>query len=341
MAYVLRLNQKQPNDPPVLREIKCRLWWSLFMADKWCPPGLGLPREIRSSDQSVELPMRETDFQTMENSSQICLNGRSEGFWKYKITLVDILSSIQDVNLSLVQNQPDRSSIDQHVSFIASQLQRWLDTLPEDMVMSDYNLDMYRSKGHGGTFIALHLGYHHYSTLLFFQYLEASPGSSVEAASYTYRCRYHALAYSRLLYCARQHGDCHLVYLTVAHMTMVSSSVLLHMLLFGNDEEMETARTQLTRNFEALIELTNYWPHMDKITQRLLIFQNACLRPSTQKAYAIDKWMVRFLLEHALPLTNKTVEDETFEMPQPLSHDSEVSLDRRNMLDEAFADLRT
>jgi hypothetical protein len=43
-------------------------------------------------------------------------------------------------------------------------------------------------------------------------------------------------------------------------MTAVSSSVLVHNLLFGDPEDLQTVRQELKTNFEALIELQNFWP---------------------------------------------------------------------------------
>ncbi|KAH7359956.1 fungal-specific transcription factor domain-containing protein, partial [Pyrenochaeta sp. MPI-SDFR-AT-0127] len=300
MAYVLGLHKQDAKDPPILRETKSRVWWSLFMADRWCPPGLGLPRQIIRSTPEVEMPMDEVDFQMLRSAGgPSLLKSRTEGLWAYNISLVYILDSIQDINISLVQGQVDRSTIDYQVERIADRLQGWHDSLPRSMVMNDQNLDMYKKKGYGGTFVALHLGYHHYSTLLYFQYLEPECEPTQKTVAYAARCRHHGLAYSRLVHTSRELGDCHVVYLTVAHMTIVSSSVLLHLLLFGNKQEMETARTQLTLNFEALMDLAKFWPCVDRMKERLFIFQNACLRSSAAKTYAVDRWIVRFLLEYA------------------------------------------
>jgi hypothetical protein len=43
-------------------------------------------------------------------------------------------------------------------------------------------------------------------------------------------------------------------------MTTVSSSVLLHTLLFGTEDELAQSRRCLHANFEALLELEQFWP---------------------------------------------------------------------------------
>lgn len=278
------------------------------MADRWCPPALGLPREVLNSNRMLELPMDEVVFQGLRHDIEFDNDARTGGLWKDKITLVEIFGPIQDLNISLLSSNHETVLIDQQLERLEARLNQWLEQLPRNRRMNNENLDLHRTAGEGGTFVALHLGYHHYSTLLYFQYLDASPSQTVNRHDLAQKCRSHALQFSQLLHQARSTNDCHVVYLTVAHMTMVSSSVLLHMLLFGDEAEIEIARVHLVYNFEALVELGRYWPHVGHIIERLLTFQNACLRSG--HTHRIDKWMVRFLLEHALPFAEKVTEED-------------------------------
>lgn len=236
----------------------------------------------------------------------------------------------------LIHEGVDRSIIDQQVDEIAGRLLAWQSSLPQHMIMNDENLDIHRRNGQGGTFVALHFGYHHYSTLLYFQYLEPDREPTDQSIAYASRCTFHGLAFSRLLHTARQIEDCHVVYLTVAHMTIVSSSVLLHMLLLGDDAEVETARVQLTFNFEALEDLAKYWSCVEQMKRRLFIFQDACLRSSAAKTYSVDRWIVRFLLEHSLPFEEKSDEQITEETPGTAARESVISSERRAFLGEAL-----
>lgn len=310
------------------------------MADKWCSPGLGIPREMIHSDYAVELPMDEAIFQGLRSGREPQLALQSKGIWAYMTTLADILTSIQDINISLVRVGVDRSTVDQNVGRIAVRLLEWHDSLPDHMLMNDENLELHRKNRQGGTFVALHFGYHHYSTLLYFQYLESDREPTIQTAAYASRCTFHGLAFSRLLQTARQTEDCHVVYLTVAHMTIISSSVLLHMLLLGDDAEVHTARLQLTLNFEALEQLARYWPCVEHMKKRLFKFQDACLQSSAAKTYAIDKWIVRFLLEYGLPLEEKGTIEDAVDSPDMTERDTTVSLERRAFLGEALETVR-
>lgn len=42
--------------------------------------------------------------------------------------------------------------------------------------------------------------------------------------------------------------------------------------------------------------------------QRLVTFQNFCLLSTDSKTHQLDGWMVRFLIEHSLPLEEKDIQ---------------------------------
>lgn len=103
--------------------------------------------------------------------------------------------------------------------------------------------------------MGLHLGFHNYSTLLFYQYLDTRSTMTTRARQFASQCKHHALSYSEWLTRGRQQSGCEAVYPTVAHMAIVSSSVLLHTLLFGAENELLRSRQCPEANFEALLEL--------------------------------------------------------------------------------------
>ena len=344
MAYVLGLHVSNAQDDPIVRGVKCRLCWWLFMADRWCPPALGLPRNFDGFGHSPDVSTHTTPLQVVNEVSLGLDEARRDHLWTFMIAFADILGPIQDLNLCLIRTEISRHDVDRRVMDLSSRLQAWHDTLPARMIMNEDNLDMHRTQGVGGIFVSCHLGYHHYWTLLYFQYLDAPINSMPETQEYAARCKHHALSFSRLLYHARQKSDCEVVYFTVAQMTIVSSSVLLHMILLGDEEEVEIAHVQLVRNFEALIELTKYWPKIDNIIQRLLLFQNACLRSTTAKTHAIDRWMVGYLMQYALPLEEKTLEISEASATKGEEHpamEHQVSSSRTLIVNSAFEGLRT
>jgi hypothetical protein len=121
-------------------------------------------------------------------------------------------------------------------------------------------------------------------------------------------------------------------------MAIVSSSVLLHTLLFAEENELPPSRHCLETNFEALLELEKYWPIVKTMVNdpfprevgfafsdlrdyladilpkinRLMEFQNNCLLLSDHHhTHRLDRWMLLFLFEYALPLEQKAIDPHT------------------------------
>lgn len=272
MAQIMGLHQSSPDDSFIIAETKARVWWTLFMADRWCSAGLGLPRQIHDSKRGVSLPIDEHVFQAMAHDrGQNDQRPLSLGLWAYMITLVEIFGPVQDLNRLLVEDNIRDEESDRRVELYSQQLNDWQESLPPHLQLTEANLDQHKNRGLGGSFVALHLGYHHYATLLFFQYLDPRRASLTTHQDYLNRCKYHASAYSALLKASRDREACEAVYATVGHMTLVSSSVLLHTLLFGKEDELLAARQNLTRNFEALIELKRLWPSLERTVSSALL----------------------------------------------------------------------
>ncbi|OBT72100.1 hypothetical protein VF21_09172 [Pseudogymnoascus sp. 05NY08] len=276
MAQIVQLTTFKPGDSVVDCETRKRIWWSLFVADRWYSAGISLPRQISDRDRPTDLPMDETTFHTLAIDQKVLDTPYKPGLWAYMIPLAELFGPIQDLSRQIVQNELDEINVDRATHDLSCQLDAWEEMLPPDMKLTEENLELHKSRNTGGTFVALHFGFHHYSTLLHFHYLDAKQASHKERI-YAERCKHHASRYSALLKFAREHEGFEAVYLTVAHMAVVSSSVLVHTLLFGDEDQISTARNSLNANFEALIELERYWPALKSMVQNtpLSIYPNS------------------------------------------------------------------
>jgi hypothetical protein len=265
MAQLLQLEVSQDDDA-VLAETKRRIWWTLYLIDRWASAGLGLPFQFKVRSSAPQLPMDEYEFRKLQPGQRLPDSWLwKPGLWAHMITLVEIFGQIQDLNKSLVQpGGPDLNDVELTVEVLAKQLLDFEEKLQPELRCSLENLKIHASKGLGRTFVALHLGYHHYATLLYYQYLDRHLTPTPQVRQYAERCKYHAVAFCDLIHDARLHDNTEAVYMIVGHMTVVSSSVLLHTLLFGNDEELPLSRQRLESNFETLIILRQYWPSLEQ-----------------------------------------------------------------------------
>ncbi|CAG9939866.1 unnamed protein product [Clonostachys rosea f. rosea IK726] len=307
MAEVLQLGECQEKDPTQIRELKRRIWCSLYMADFWCSTGNGLNRKMASFGRLTDLPTDEAAFHgsTALGSGEDSASG--PGLWAYMITLVEIFGEIQELSLRAAPSLPDNQSmhVDEQVGLLGQALTSWEANLPEHIRYSKANLLAFRAQGLGGPFVALHQGYYHYRMLLYYQYLDTKRATTEKTARFSKFCQYSALAHSDLLAFAREIGECDVLYAGVGHSTVISSSVLLHTAMFGESDEIIPAQKALQANFEVLQELSRYWPSLDLTIRRLSQFQLRCTEGDAIRAYDFDEWMVAFLLRYHLTLDEK------------------------------------
>jgi hypothetical protein len=241
------------------------------MADHWSSSSLGLDRQMMDFDVSVNQPMDEVAFESLEPEAQTCNGPWQPGIWAHMIALVSIFAPIQNLNHRCAQGDTSPDQLDAEVVLLSQQLENWEHTLPPTDVMSERTLARHCKNGIGGRFVALHLGYHFYSTLLYFRFLEHNYSASPAVQRYKQKCKHHALSYSKLLQRSRQGPDCDVLYPTVGHMAVVSSSVLVHTLLFGEERELQPARHALNANFEAIVELGQHWPNIAPMVSSLIL----------------------------------------------------------------------
>lgn len=288
MAEIMGLNSPDSGarTSVIDREIRHRVWWSLYMTDLWCMCGQGLHSQLKDIEAKIELPISDSTFIALRPdpssvTTAAAAHPRERGIFTHLVTLVPLFEPIHNINRLIAEGEPHSVELDRQVGRLALDLEDWKRKLPDDAQMSDENLRRQQKLGLGGLLLSLHLAYHHYSILLYFRYLEGSGGgggvggqhtlsstststspSSLDHHTTTYiaRCKSHASSFSSLLLLSRQLKGCDVVYPNIGHMATVSSSVLVHSLLFGGPDELEAVSRELNANFEALIELTQYWP---------------------------------------------------------------------------------
>ncbi|KAL5048421.1 hypothetical protein BDW71DRAFT_213493 [Aspergillus fruticulosus] len=279
MAQILRLPETSPEDDRIMRETKIRTYWSLYMIDQWSSAGLDMPRQISDTDQNP-LPVLELEFWKLRPGEQH--NGTAEqkhspGLWGYMVILARIFGKIHELHRQLVNSRITDTETEERTRALALEIETFAHNLPANVKHSQENLEHHARLGLGATFVALHLGYHHYSTLLYFHYLDSTLTQVPNQSLFAARCKYHAAAFSDLLSLSSRVPGCEAF------------------------SELPDARTRLYSNFQVLLKLKQYWPDVDTMIARLFAFQGACMR-STDQVYVVDKWIVKFLLQHALPI---------------------------------------
>jgi hypothetical protein len=350
MAEILGLGSPKSSSDVIKSEVECRVRCSLYVTELWCLSGQGLHSQMR--DMSTrDVPMSDSAFLALQEDTQAETRHPYEpGIWSQLVTLVPLFAPIHTINQKAANGQIDGAELNSEVTRLAHQLEWWKSRLPAEARMTPSNLHKQQRLGLGGLLISLHMAYHHFSILLYFRFLEDNQTPKQIHKMYIARCKLHASSFSSLLLQSRQLKGCGVVYPNVAHMTTVSSAVLVHTLLSGQPAELDAARQELSTNFEALMEVTQHWPatsamvsatlivtaagvsRLIRITvlrfvqiDRLVAFQNMCLLSRDAETHRLDGWMLEFLVNHSL------------ERPTPRDEATDSSHDRGDILAKACA----
>ncbi|KAL4914637.1 hypothetical protein BDW62DRAFT_213287 [Aspergillus aurantiobrunneus] len=315
LALILDL-PRRPCDDEVERQVNLRIWWSLYMIDIWSSMGLNLPRQL-DFVQSYSLPTNEEVFLSLHRGATT-EDVYRPGLWSEMVILARLWARIHQLNKASVNSLVDYYSLSVSVDSLSRELQGWADVLPPYLQETPENLARYASLGLGNAFAALHLGYHYYNEVLFYQFLARSPDPEHHQSITRCRaqCEEHALAFCNLLYRCRstQQPQCQCLYVMVGHMLVVTSTVYIHMLLFSGEEaRVKLARQRLSQNFEILTELQRYWVPLDVALSRLQVFHNACTR-SIDESFRMDQWMLTFILEHGSSVMERPLDGDSPDM---------------------------
>lgn len=277
------------------------------MIDIWSSAGLKLTRQL-SFREDFELPREESWFLSLSLSIPIQPNRtQAIGIWGEMARLSRLWSEVQDLNTTSVERQLTPMSLAQDIDALAQRLDQWQRDLPPFLKQTRENLEQAATIGQGTAFAALHLGFHYYHEVLYYQFIaESHQNPSPLANTYADRCAEHAQAFCDLLYLCEKTEGCKCLYAMVGHMLVVTSTVYIHMLLFSPEQQhlAPQLRKRLEHNFEILKELQGHWVTLDTSLSRLKVFHNACLS-SIEHSFSMDQWMLRFILEHGSNMPEK------------------------------------
>ena len=273
------------------------VYWTLYMIDIWSSTGLQLPRQMSHSGH-IMLPVEESIYLDLSATSTRP-NSASSSIWAEMVHLAHIWAEIHDLNKAIVDGSMRPESLTPAVETLSNKLSSWSRSLQPHLKATRENLQLYTSLGFGSALAALHLGFHYYNEVLFYQFLaEDAHPSSVSTEFYKENCKTHAAFFCDLLYTCRTIPGCECFYIMVGHMLVVTSTVYIHTLLFSDiEDQIRIARQRLEQNFEILTQLQSYWIKLDDSLSRLKAFHNACTT-SVESSFSMDRWMASFILEH-------------------------------------------
>lgn len=265
MALILDLESANDTEDGVSREIKRRVWWTCFLVDIWSSGGSSLSRQLTMTERRPRLPVEELMFFNLRPQDEdITETMWRPGMWTHMVGMVEIYKEIQDlIRYLVVMTEWDEEFIETTVHGLAVRLLAFEERFEPELQFSPENLAINASRGLGRLFTGFHLGYQYYCMLLFYQYLDKNRPPTANGNAYAARCKLHARKFCDISRLSREHDQAEALHYIIAHITVVSSSVLLHTYIFGDVSELQDTKLRLESNMEALVRLREYWPSVE------------------------------------------------------------------------------
>lgn len=227
------------------QQVRRRTYLSVVITGKWSSADMSVAPAMAEYPPENLLLLDEEDFLALRSSPS------QHGIWTQMAKTIDLFREILDVIIRLGSGKTLATQLPE-VNRLAGRLDRWQYELPLRLKYSPENFEYFQNLGFGKTFLAMHIGYHHYRQLLYYPFLD--PKNNDQLA---FECKKHAMMVSEI---ASQGGK--LVYYIIGHILVVSSSIHLHTLLLGGGD-VDRARVYLLSNFDVLMKLKMYWPVID------------------------------------------------------------------------------
>ncbi len=300
--------------------------------DNWTAVGAILPQQVILGP-NFPRPMDEVAFEELAmeesfNSPPFDDLARQTGMWAQMIPLTEVIGPINSLHEATVSGGILDDEIFAKVESIANKLDSWLLRLPKHLHPTLENLEGYAAQGHGRTLVALYLGFHHHSQLLYYQFLDSGSHSLTNPAiskAYAARCKEHAISLSNLLWLATSLPGCDCKWGIIGHLLVISTSVSLHTLIHSADlQEIPSAKEVLSHNFEMMTDLRKYWPSIDLSMSRLRSFHRVCRDGIS--THQMDHWMLNFLRRYMSLVDDHVLGDFTGFFPEepPMGPDIET-----------------
>ncbi|KAJ5970564.1 uncharacterized protein N7479_000482 [Penicillium vulpinum] len=289
---------------PLHQEEYRRTWLSVDIGSAWSATDISTEPVFLNHGPHVDtLQFDDMAFQSLDPSlapGSPVYPVSPYNMWAYMAKTLGIFNKTSGLLRRMSQGLVPFADYCQEAAVLESYLDQWEESLPASLKYSTENIMSSAEKRLGRTFLAMHIGYHHFRQMLFFPFLDARRNRhNIKLAEKAAQCKHHANTISKILQHSTDIEGCDLNCFIYGHIAVISSCVHLHTLLSSDKpEQLSVARQWLLSNFKYLMDIKSYWPVVDHSLARLREFQNSC-RDSISDPFVLDNWMARFLTEHS------------------------------------------
>ncbi|CAG7985062.1 unnamed protein product [Penicillium nalgiovense] len=293
-----------PKDGSLLsQEEHRRTWLSVNIASDWS--AIDISVEPISLNHGLEVDLLKFDdiaFQSLDPGLvQGTYSSPSSPYnmWAYMARTLGIFNRTSVLLRQMSQCLISFDDYCQEAVVLEDRLDEWEKSLPPNLRYTTENIMSAVKQRLGRTFLAMHIGYHHFRQILFFPSLDARRDhDNTKLTKIASQCKRSANIISDILRHSTDIENCDLNCFIYGHIAVISSCVHLHTLLLSDKPEaLSMARQWLLLNFKYLMGIKSYWPVVEHSVARLRKFQNCC-QDSASDPFVLDNWMARFVTEH-------------------------------------------
>ncbi|KAF3026049.1 hypothetical protein E8E15_003346 [Penicillium rubens] len=293
-----------PKDGSLLsQEEHRRTWLSVNIASDWS--AIDISVEPISLNHGLDVDLLKFDDIAFQSLDPYLVQGTYSSpqspynMWAYMARSLGIFNQTSVLLRRMSQGSISFHDYCQEAVVLEGRLDEWEKSLPPNLRYTTENITSSVNQRLGRTFLAMHIGYHHFRQILFFPFLDARRNhDNMKLTKNAWQCKRSADIISDILRHSTDTENCDLNCFIYGHIAVISSCVHLHTLLFsGNTGALSMARQWLLLNFKYLMGIKSYWPVVEHSVARLRKFQNCC-QDSVSDPFVLDNWMARFVTEH-------------------------------------------
>jgi hypothetical protein len=256
-----------PNDGSLLsQEEHRRTWLSVNIASDWS--AIDISVEPISLNHGLEVDLLKFDDIAFQSLNPNLVHGTYSSppspynMWAYMARTLGIFNKTSVLLRRMSQGSISFDDYCQEAVVLEGRLGEWENSLPPNLRYTTENIMSSVNQRLGRTFLAMHIGYHHFRQILFFPFLDARRDhDNTKLTKNASQCKRSADIISDILRHSTDIENCDLNCFIYGHIAVISSCVHLHTLLFSdNTEALYMARQWLLLNFKYLMGIKSYWP---------------------------------------------------------------------------------
>lgn len=120
----------------IMREHRCRVWWTAYTFDRMWSAKLGFPHAISDTVIEVDLPSNQSENADQDDIPDCC----------YLVAMIELARLTSQIMGSIYGSASQKTSLSQRVQSALTDLRKWKNELPESLMIKNVDVAASDSK---------------------------------------------------------------------------------------------------------------------------------------------------------------------------------------------------